>query len=122
MFHLHLNDNYADADADMMFASIHTLAFIEMFYWLRKTNYSGWKSLDLFPYRTDPVETIGEGVRWMMAFDGLIDKVGMDKLDDLIKRGNAVENMTYFRKSPIWLNIKRGYAHTQILFFLFFLF
>lgn len=39
-FHLHLNDNYADADGDMMFASVHFLAYLEMFYWLRKTNYS----------------------------------------------------------------------------------
>jgi xylose isomerase len=98
LFHLHLNDNYADADGDMMFASVHFLAYLEMFYWLRKTQYSGWKSLDLFPYRTNPAETIGEGVRWMMAFDDLIDEVGMDKFETLIKNGNAIENMTLFRK------------------------
>jgi len=98
LFHLHLNDNYTDADGDMMFASVHFLAYLEMFYWLRKTNYSGWKSLDLFPYRTNPAETIGEGVRWMMAFDDLIDEVGMEKLGTLIKNGNAVENMALFRK------------------------
>jgi len=98
LFHLHLNDNYADADADMMFGSVHFLAYLEMFYYLRKTNYSGWKSLDLFPYRTDPVETIAESVRWIMAFDGLIDKIGMEKLDDLLKEGNAVKNMTLFRE------------------------
>ena len=99
LFHLHLNDNYSDADADMMFASVHFLAFLEMFYWLRKTNYTGWKSLDLFPYRTDPAQTIGEGVRWMMAFDNMIDKIGMEQLDKLIKEGNAVENMAFFRKT-----------------------
>jgi len=98
LFHLHMNDNYADADADMMFASVHFLAFLEMFYWLRKTNYSGWKSLDLFNYRTDPAASIAEGIRWMMAFDELIDRVGMDQLGELIKNGNAVENMAFFRK------------------------
>ena len=98
LFHLHLNDNYADADADMMFGSVHFLAYLEMFYYLRKTKYNGWKSLDLFPYRTDPVETIGECVRWMMAFDALIDKIGMDQLDALLKEGNAVKNMALFRK------------------------
>ena len=34
----------------------------------------------------------------MMAFDDLIDEVGMDKLGTLIKNGNAVENMALFRK------------------------
>jgi xylose isomerase len=98
LFHLHLNDNYADADADMMFASVHLLAFVEMFYWLRKTNYSGWKSLDLFNYRTDPAETIAEGVRWMMALDKMVDGIGMAKLDEMITKGNPVENMAFFRK------------------------
>lgn len=98
LFHLHMNDNYADADADMMFASVHFLAFLEMFYWLRKTDYSGWKSLDLFPYRTDPAASIGEGIRWMMAFDDMIDRIGMEKLDKLIQEGNPVENMALFRK------------------------
>ena len=98
LFHLHLNDNYADADGDMIFASVHFLAYLEMFYWLRKTTYSGWKSLELFPYRTNPDDTIGEGVRWMMAFNDLIDEVGMDMLGALIKKGNAVENMALFRK------------------------
>lgn len=98
LFHLHMNDNYADSDADMMFGSVHFLAYLEMFYYLRKTNYTGWKSLDLFPYRTDPVETIGEAVRWMMAFDGLIDRIGMAKLDALLKEGNAVKNMALFRE------------------------
>ena len=98
LFHLHLNDNYADADADMMFGSVHFLAYLEMFYYLRKTKYNGWKSLDLFPYRTDPIETIGESVRWMMAFDELIDEIGMKTLDHLIKEGNAVKNMALFRK------------------------
>ncbi|NPV40365.1 MAG: sugar phosphate isomerase/epimerase [Anaerolineae bacterium] len=98
LFHLHMNDNYANSDADMMFASVHFLAFLEMFFWLRKTNYSGWKSLDLFNYRTDPKETIAEGIRWMMAFDELIDRIGMDKLEEMIKNGNAVENMAIYRK------------------------
>jgi hypothetical protein len=34
----------------------------------------------------------------MMAFDDLIDEVGMDKLGALIKKGNAPENMALFHK------------------------
>lgn len=98
LFHLHLNDNYSDADADMMFASVHFLAFVELFYWLRKTDYKGWKALDLFPYRTDPAATIGEGVRWMMAFDNMVDDIGLDRLDKLIINSNPVENMSFFRE------------------------
>jgi len=41
---------------------------------------------------------IGEGERWMMVFDNLIEKIGMEKLGNLIKKGNAIENMAFFRK------------------------
>jgi hypothetical protein len=34
----------------------------------------------------------------MMAFDDLVEELGMDKLDSMIKNGNAVENMALFRK------------------------
>ena len=34
-----------------------------------------------------------------MAFDNMIDKIGMEQLDKLIKEGNAVENMALFRKT-----------------------
>jgi len=40
-----------------------------------------------------------KGTRWMMAFDNMIDKIGMEQLDKLIKEGNAVENMALFRKT-----------------------
>lgn len=98
LFHCHMNDNYNDSDLDMIFGSVHTIEFIEFFYWLRRTNYARWLSIDLFAYRTDPAQSVAEGVRWMQAFDDFIDNVGMDKLDLLLAEGNPVVTTSFFRE------------------------
>jgi len=98
LFHCHMNDNYNGADLDMIFGSVHTLEFIEFFYWLRRTGFDGYLSIDLFAYRTDPRGSINEGVKWMKAIDVFIDRVGMEKLTALIEEGDPVEYAHFFRE------------------------
>ncbi|HEY3344146.1 MAG TPA: sugar phosphate isomerase/epimerase family protein [Anaerolineaceae bacterium] len=98
LFHLHMNDNYGDSDGDMYFGSVHLLTFVELFYWLKKTNYQGWHSVDIFPYRTNPAGTVLESVRWMESINGLVEKAGMQKLDELVACGEPLENSRFFRE------------------------
>ncbi len=98
LFHCHMNDNYNGADLDMIFGAVHTMEFIEFFYWLRRTGYSNAMSIDLFAYRTDPAQSVEEGVRWMKAIDSFIDKVGMDKITALIKAGDPIQSTRFFRE------------------------
>jgi xylose isomerase len=42
LMHLHLNDNYRATDDDMIPGSVHTLEWVEFFYWLDRTGYDGW--------------------------------------------------------------------------------
>ncbi|HEY3417397.1 MAG TPA: sugar phosphate isomerase/epimerase family protein, partial [Armatimonadota bacterium] len=51
--HVHINDNYRSWDDDMIAGSVHTLEYLEFFYWLRRTGYDGWLTIDQFPYRED---------------------------------------------------------------------
>lgn len=98
LFHMHINDNYRAADLDMIFGTVHTLEFIEMFYWLRRTGYDKYMSIDLFAYRTDPTRSVEEGVKWMRAYDMLIDQVGMDALGNLITAGDPIQASAFLRE------------------------
>lgn len=98
LFHCHMNDNYNSADQDMIFGSIHTIEFIEFFYWLRRTGFDGFLSIDLFAYRTDPAPSVVEGVKWMQAFDAFLDRVGMETITQHIDNGNPVETTRFFRE------------------------
>jgi xylose isomerase len=98
LFHMHMNDNYNGFDLDMIFGSVHTFEFIEMFYWLRRTGYSAFMSIDLFAYRTDPPKAVAEGVKWMQTFDRFIDEVGLEKLTDLIRAEDPVMATAFLRE------------------------
>jgi len=65
LFHLHMNDNYGRCDDDMPSGSVHVPQFIELMYWLDKTGYKGWLSLDMYPYRDDPSEACKASVKFL---------------------------------------------------------
>lgn len=54
LFHLHINDNYADWDWDMAAGVDHWWQLVEFCYWLNRIHYEDWFVVDIFPYRHDP--------------------------------------------------------------------
>ncbi|MFC4776617.1 sugar phosphate isomerase/epimerase family protein [Paenibacillus sp. GCM10023252] len=98
LFHVHMNDNYRHWDDDMIVGSVHTVETLEFFYWLRKTGYQGWLSIDQYPYREDSLEAVRQGVLAMDSFNRLLDRVPEAELDELIRIGNAAASASYFRK------------------------
>ena len=98
LFHMHMNDNYRASDLDMVFGTVHTLEHIEMFYWLRRTGFDRFMSIDLFAYRTDPAQSIFEGVKWMEAIDRFVEEVGLDTLGKLIEAGDPLQTTRFFRE------------------------
>lgn len=78
LFHLHLNDNYGWADDDMPVGTVHWPQYIELFYWLKKLNYSGWYSLDLYPYRDDAVEACTTSIEFINRVLKLVEEPGFE--------------------------------------------
>ncbi len=98
LFHLHLNDNYRLWDDDMIPASVHTIEMIELLFWLNKTGYDGWYSLDIFPYREDGKKAAIEGIEWIKGLSDLIDKMGEEEIERIIKQGDATQASALLRK------------------------
>jgi xylose isomerase len=98
LFHLHMNDNYGEMDWDMAFGSVHFIGLVEFIYWLVRTKYEGWHSVDIFPYRTDPAATVLESLKWMQAMYDLVEKAGMKNLDALIEKRDGVAMLRFFRE------------------------
>lgn len=97
LFHLHLNDNYTDWDWDLNFASVHLFDFIEMAYWLKRTNYQGWYSIDIFSYRLDASESIHESLAWLESILKFVDEVGTDEFNQLIASGDPLAISKFLR-------------------------
>jgi xylose isomerase len=79
LFHVHLNDNYGWADDDMPVGTVHWPQYFELFYWLKKLNYQGWYSLDLYPYRDDAAEACSASIEFIDRAMALIADPGFEK-------------------------------------------
>ncbi len=97
--YLHLNDNWRQWDDDMMVGSVHLVEYLEWFYWLRKLDYRGWLTLDIFPYREDGVRAAVESRNWIEALFNAVNRVGMDAFARAIEAADACEGSRLVREA-----------------------
>lgn len=96
--HVHINDNYRFWDDDMIVGSVHQIEFLEFFYWLRKTGYDGWLTIDQFPYREDGRDAVDESAKWLDALESLIDNVDINEIAETIAKKDAIASSRLMRK------------------------
>lgn len=99
LFHIHMNDNFCMWDDDMITGSIHTIPYLEFFWWLKKTGYSNWISTDQYPYREDGRDATNESVRWFDIFVSAVNSMDEDEVEDIIASGNSTRMSRFMRKT-----------------------
>jgi xylose isomerase len=99
LFYMHFNDNYRSWDDDMMVGSVHIIETLEILYWLKRTGYDGWYTLDIFPYREDGVKAAKESIAWIKGLISVLEKIGDDKIMEVIKTGDATESSKLIREA-----------------------
>lgn len=97
LFYMHFNDNWRLWDDDMTVASVHTIETLELIYWLDRVNYSGWYALDIFPYRENGLRAASESIKWIQGLHGLLDKLGRDRIAQVIASGDAMAGSEMLR-------------------------
>lgn len=99
LFYMHFNDNYRAWDDDMMVGSVHIIETLEILYWLKRVGYEGWYTLDIFPYREDGVKAVKESISWIKGLRNVLEKIGGDKIGEIIQNGDATESSRMIRKA-----------------------
>lgn len=98
MYHFHMNDNWRLWDDDLIAGSVHTVEYIEMFYWLKKLGYSGYISTDQYPYREESRDAVEQTVLWMQAFERLVEKIDDTRMQEILDANDAVKSTAYIRE------------------------
>jgi len=98
LFHVHINDNYRYWDDDMIVGSVHLVEYLEFLYWLKRTEYSGWITIDQFPYREDGRDAVNESAQWLECLEEMIDAADMDEIANVIKQKDAIAASRLMRK------------------------
>ncbi|MBN8788157.1 MAG: sugar phosphate isomerase/epimerase [Terrimonas sp.] len=97
LYHMHFNDNHGSWDDDMIVSNVHFTCYIELLFWLKKTGYNGWLSMDQYPYREDAADAIAESILWVKKYEQIVD-THYNEIDALIKENDAVKTSRFLRK------------------------
>jgi xylose isomerase len=94
LFYMHFNDNARDWDWDMIPGSVHVWDLLETLYYLDKLNWEGWFCYDVLTRSGDDVIGVQTAtLRVMSIAEQLLDKIGRDRLAELIGKGAPHECM-----------------------------
>lgn len=96
--HIHINDNYRLWDDDLIVGSVHTLEFLEFFYWLRTTGYEGYMTIDQFPYRENGRDAVNESALWLDFLESLLDRADMNEIASVLGKQDAIAASVLMRK------------------------
>jgi xylose isomerase len=97
--HMHFNDAYRYWDDDMIVGSIHFWEYLELMAWLQRLKYDGWYSLDMYPYREDPVKACEQSIRNLKWYAELVEKIGVNRIFEAIESKSIEETIEFLRES-----------------------
>jgi xylose isomerase len=98
LMHVHINDNFRYWDDDMIVGSVHCHEFMEFFYWLERTGYDGWITIDQFPYREDGRDAVAESAEWLELLRHKAMALDADEIEAVLNSKDAVQSSRLMRK------------------------
>lgn len=96
--HIHINDNYRLWDDDMIVGTVHSLEYIEFFWWLKRTDYHGYLVIDQFPYREDGRDAVSESAKWLDALQEVAERIDDAEVEKIIAERDGVAASRFMRE------------------------
>jgi xylose isomerase len=98
LFYVHLNDNYGLWDDDMIVGSVRVIELMEFLYWLRRLDYRGWLTLDVFPYREEGLAAARESFAWINDLLRIIEQADPQEIERVVRAGDGAESVRLARR------------------------
>ena len=98
LFNVHFNDAYGKWDDDLIAGSVNIWQNLEFMWYLKSSSYDGYVTLDMFPYREDPVEACSLAIRMIRSIEKVSDKLDKKKIRQFQEKSDAAAVLEYLRK------------------------
>ena len=77
----------------------YTFMVLSLFlYWLRRTGYAGYMTLDQFPFREDGRNAVAESAQWLDYLESLVDQADFQEIESVLAQKDAVESSRLMRR------------------------
>ena len=97
LFYIHINDNYRNWDWDLLPATVNFWDFVEFALYMKRINYDGWITADVFPQRHDPIKIMEKTFEWMDVVFELAGKLDEGKLREMRDANASLDILDYVR-------------------------
>lgn len=101
LYNIHANDNLGSWDDDMIIGSVRFIEHLEMFHLLKKYNYDGHVSVDIFPYREDAFDAVTESIQAMRSYESIVERLGVSRIEALVDEGNVPLTLSVIRQASL---------------------
>jgi len=97
LFYVHVNDNFRNWDWDMVPGTINLWDYLEFIMYLKKVNYNGWITADVFPQRHDPIRIMEKTFEWMDRLFDIVESIDEKVLFEMMNNKDAFDILEYVR-------------------------
>jgi xylose isomerase len=101
LFNVHFNDAYGNWDDDLIAGSVNVWSNIEFFWYLKNTQYDGFITLDMFPYREDPYDACSLAIRMIKSYERIAANLDSSTIQALQKKNDAAAIMELLRQEVL---------------------
>lgn len=96
LFYMHFNDNDRGWDWDMIPGAVNVWDLVETLYYLDRIDWEGWFCYDILTRSGDDVVGVQVAtLKVMQAAERLLDKLGRERLAELIAQGKPHESVPF---------------------------
>lgn len=101
MFYVHFNDNNRGWDWDIVPGAVNLWEMVETLFYLERMGWEGWLAYDVFTKHGDPVQAFTSTIEVMDSLVALLDRLGREKLQELIDDVEPAEATAYLIKALV---------------------
>jgi xylose isomerase len=96
LFYVHINDNDAHWDWDMIPGAYHLWEYVEFFYYLQELGYDDdWYAYDVLAKEHDPAETLAASLAITRQLESLATRLDRATVADLLSARNPARSLAY---------------------------
>ncbi|MFL2105172.1 sugar phosphate isomerase/epimerase family protein [Desemzia sp. FAM 23991] len=91
LYGVHINDGYGLNDDGLMIATATPFKTLEFLYYVKKHKFDDAIYFDTFPIIEHAIKESEQNIKMIKMLNDMIDKVGMNIIQDIIDRNDAIE-------------------------------
>jgi xylose isomerase len=98
---VHFNDAYGEFDDDLIAGTVNLWKTVEYIWYLKQSGYKGYLTLDMFPFREDPVEAAALSIRMAKSMEKIADRLDKTTIRKYQKSKDVTGLFEYLRRETL---------------------